>query len=56
LGLRRGRIVYDFDPLTEPHTLDQFWQLLMAVDAAPIFLRAFDQPGTIGPWVIQEPA
>ena len=24
-------------------TLDQFWQLVMAVDATTIFLRAFDK-------------
>jgi hypothetical protein len=31
LGLRRGRIADDLDPVSEPHTLDQFWQLVMAV-------------------------
>ena len=40
--MRRGRIADDLDPVSELHTLDQFWQLVMAVDAAPIFLRAFD--------------
>jgi hypothetical protein len=43
LGSRHGRIADDLDPVSEPHTLDQFWQLVMAVDAAPIFLRAFDK-------------
>ena len=40
--MRRGRIADDLDPVSEPHTLDQFWQLVMAVDATPIFLRTFD--------------
>ncbi len=40
---RRGRIAEDLDPVGEPHTPDQFWQLVMAVDAASIFLRAFDK-------------
>ena len=43
MGLRRGRSADDLDPVSEPHTLDQFWQLVMAVEAAPIFLRAFDK-------------
>ena len=42
LGLRRGEIADDLDPVSEPHTPDQFWQLVMAVDAAPIYLRAFN--------------
>ena len=42
LGLRRGGIADDLDPVSEPHTPDQFWQLVMAVDAAPIYLRAFN--------------
>ena len=29
--------------VSELHTLDQFWQLVVAVDPAPIFLRAFDK-------------
>jgi hypothetical protein len=41
--LRRGRIADDLDPVSEPHTLDQVWQLVMAVDATPIFLRAVDK-------------
>jgi hypothetical protein len=28
LGLRYGRIADDLDPVSEPHTLDQFWQLV----------------------------
>ena len=41
--MRRGRIADDLDPVSELHTLDQFWQLVMAVDAAPTFLRAIDK-------------
>ena len=41
--MRGGTIADDLDPVSELHTLDQFWQLVMAVDAAPIFLRAFDK-------------
>jgi hypothetical protein len=41
--LRRGRIANDLDAVSELHTLDQFWQLVVAVDPAPIFLRAFDK-------------
>jgi hypothetical protein len=38
MGLRRGRIADDLDPVSEPHTLDQFG--VMAVDATTIFLCA----------------
>ena len=31
------------DPISELHTLDQFWQLVVAVDPAPAFLRTFDK-------------
>jgi hypothetical protein len=31
LGLRRGRIADHLDPISEPDTLDQFWQLVVAV-------------------------
>ena len=34
--MRRGRIADHLDPVSEPDTLDQFWQLVVAVDAAPI--------------------
>jgi hypothetical protein len=30
-------------PVSELHTLDQFWQLVVAVDPAPAFLRALDK-------------
>jgi hypothetical protein len=35
LGFRDGRIADDLDPISELHTLDQFWQLVVAVDPAP---------------------
>ena len=41
--MRHGGIADDLDPVSELHTVDQFWQLVMAVDAAPIFVRAFDK-------------
>lgn len=31
------------DPVDELHTLDDFWQLVVAVETAPILLRAIDQ-------------
>jgi hypothetical protein len=43
LGLRCGRIADDLDPVSELHTLDQFWQLVVAVDPTPTFLRALDK-------------
>ena len=43
LGLSRGRIADDLDPVSEPETLDQFWQLVVAVDPAPAFLCALDK-------------
>ena len=33
----------DLDPVSELHTLDQFWQLVVAVDPAPTLLGALDQ-------------
>ena len=41
--MRRGRSGEDFDPVGELHTLDQFWQLVVAVDAAPTLLGALDK-------------
>jgi hypothetical protein len=41
--LRRDRIGDDLDPVSEFHTLDQFWQLIVAVDRPPTFLSAFDK-------------
>ena len=43
MGLRHGRIADDLDPVSELHTLDQFWQLVVAVDPAPTLLGALDQ-------------
>ena len=33
----------DLDPVSELHTLDQFWQLVVAVDPAPTLLGALDK-------------
>ena len=33
----------DLDSVGEPHTLDEFWQLVVAAQAAPAFLRGFDE-------------
>jgi hypothetical protein len=41
--MRHGRIADDLDPIGEFHTLDQFWQLVVAVDPAPTFLRTLDK-------------
>jgi hypothetical protein len=43
LGLRQGRMADDLDPVSELHTLDQFWQLVVAVDPTPTLLGALDQ-------------
>src|SRR5262249_55793626 len=43
LGLRGGRIADDLDPVSELHPLDQFWQLVLAVDPAPTLLGALDK-------------
>jgi hypothetical protein len=43
LGLSHGRIAGDLDPISELHILDQFWQLVGAVDPAPALLRALDK-------------
>jgi hypothetical protein len=43
LGLRGGRIADDLDPVSELHSLDQFWQLVLAVDPAPTLLGALDK-------------
>jgi hypothetical protein len=39
LGLRGGRIADDLDPVSELHTLDQFWQLVVAVDPVAVCFR-----------------
>ena len=41
--MRHGGIADDLDPVSELHTLDQFWQLVMAVDPSPAFLRTLDK-------------
>ena len=41
--MRCGSISDDLDPVSELDALDQFWQLVVAVDPAPIFLRALDK-------------
>ena len=41
--MRRSRIADHLDPVSEPDTLDQFWQLVVAVDAAPTLLGALDK-------------
>ena len=43
LGLRGGRIADDLDPVSELHTLDQFGQLVIAVDPALTLLGAVDK-------------
>src|SRR5262245_50824923 len=43
LGLRGGRIADDLDPVSELDPLDQFWQLVLAVDPAPTLLGALDK-------------
>ena len=37
------RLCDDLAPIGELHTLDDFWQLIMAVEASPGLLRAVDQ-------------
>jgi hypothetical protein len=48
LGLRGGRIGDDLDPVSEFHSLDQLWQLVVAVDPTPTFLGAFDKLEDLG--------
>ena len=45
--MRHGGIADDLDPVSELHTLDQFWQLVMAVDPSPAFLRTLDKLKTM---------
>ena len=42
-GLAVGRLGDDLDPVVECHTENEFWQLVMTVEAAPASLRALDQ-------------
>lgn len=43
MGLRVGRLAGDLEPVDELHTLDDFWQMVVAVETAPTLLRALDQ-------------
>jgi hypothetical protein len=43
LGLKGGRIADDLDPVSELQPLDQFWQLVLAVDPTPTLLGALDK-------------
>src|SRR6266849_1871659 len=42
-GLTVGQLGDDLEPHGEFHTENQFWQLVVAVEAAPTFLRGFDE-------------
>src|SRR5208282_330399 len=42
-GLRRHQLGGDLKSIDEFHTLDDLWQLVMAVEPAPAFLSALDQ-------------
>ena len=43
MGLTGGTIADDLDAVGELHTLDEFWQLVVAVNPTPTFLGAVDQ-------------
>ena len=38
-----GRLADDLEPVGEFHTENQFWQLVVAIEAPPTFLRGFDE-------------
>src|SRR6266567_3876627 len=42
-GLTVSRLGDDLDPVVECHTENEFWQLVVAVETAPAFLRGFQQ-------------
>lgn len=42
-GLVVGQLGDDLDPVVECHTKNKFWQLVVAMETAPAFLRALDQ-------------
>ena len=42
-GLTVGRLGGDLEPIGEFHIENQFWQLVVAVEASPRFLRGFDK-------------
>src|ERR1700739_521474 len=43
LDSRRGRMVDHLDPVSEPGTVDHFWQLGVTVDRTPTLLGVLDQ-------------
>ena len=43
MGLRRCLLGGDLDAVGELHTLDHLWQLIVAVEAAPVFLWGLDE-------------
>src|SRR5216683_6852139 len=42
-GLTVSRLGDDLDPVVECHTENEFWQLVVAVETAPAFLRSLEQ-------------
>src|ERR1700687_5996355 len=42
-GLTVGRLGDDLDPVVECHTKNEFWQLAVAIETTPAFLRALEQ-------------
>ena len=38
-----SRFSDDLDPVVECHTENEFWQLVVAIETTPAFLRAFEQ-------------
>src|SRR5436190_13787069 len=42
-GLTVSRFGDDLDPVVECHTENEFWQLVVAIETAPTFLRGLEQ-------------
>ena len=42
-GLMVSRFGADLDPVVECHTENEFWQLVVAIETAPAFLRTLEQ-------------
>src|ERR1700688_3152480 len=42
-GLTVGRLGDDLDPVVECHTKNEFWQLVVAIETTPAFVRALEQ-------------
>jgi hypothetical protein len=42
-GLTVGRLGDDLDPIVECHTENEFWQLVVAIEPTPAFLRGLKQ-------------